>query len=515
MMAASTPTPEKTYSYDDLYSCEAVFSGALQYVNMGLHPVDTESMGIPKMHALVQPHQQQLYLALLTQPRVLHLLERAASETRPVHVLDVGCGIGASLVLIARVLSARAPSVPIVVCGIDKSRVAVKQHKRLFHVDKTHRGVLHYDLELQRMSAFARHRFDIVMGVQSFQEMNDNPDAAIAEVARVLKPQGVLLVADFYTTFDAHQPFDASFLGHIRSHPSFDLHFEQDISHAATIAAKLTSAKTVDVVGSADVAKYGALLTLKKSRRYEAVRLGRLHFGLFGWHSVVDPELEDDVINSPRDSCDNVIDGGETHHEEDEDDIDDAMNESYFDYKKVFPDLELLKRHVSAIQAEAAAAQLVASWPNWPEDHYIGNDGEWRVFPLCYTFPAWDATKTVWVEPTCAQCPKTVALLRQLPNLRTALFSNLGPNTHLGAHRVRCLVPRASDSKRVDGCCLDRVCERMAVALSIVQTIRPLWHVLSFWVANGRYRVQSLNDWWCEGIFSALDGHGMCSLLSK
>ncbi|RLO02957.1 hypothetical protein DYB28_013511, partial [Aphanomyces astaci] len=183
MAAAAPATLDKASSYDDLYASEAVSNGVLQYVNMGLHPVDNVSLGNPKTHDLVQPQQQQLYLALLTLPRVQQLVERAASEQRSLHVLDVGCGTGASLQLIQTVLRAFSPSVPIVVVGIDKSHVAVKQHKRLFYGkhDKNHRGVLHYDIEHQRMSAFSRHRFDIVLGVQSFHEMKANPDAAIAE----------------------------------------------------------------------------------------------------------------------------------------------------------------------------------------------------------------------------------------------------------------------------------------------------------------------------------------------
>ncbi|ETV68906.1 hypothetical protein H257_15253 [Aphanomyces astaci] len=331
MAAAAPPTLDKASSYDDLYASEAVSKGVLQYVNMGLHPVDNVSLGNPKTHDLVQPQQQQLYLALLTLPRVQQLVERAASEQRSLHVLDVGCGTGASLQLIQTVLRAFSPSVPIVVVGIDKSHVAVKQHKRLFYGkhDKNHRGVLHYDIEHQRMSAFSRHRFDIVLGVQSFHEMKANPDAAIAEVARVLKPQGVLLAADFYSK---NQPFMTDFLGKLRHHPSFDLHFAQDVSHSATIAAKLTSIKIVEALTQDEIVQFASLLTLKKSPQYEAVRLGSVQFGLVGYHSVV--EIEDDVILH-----DHVIDDviNDQASDDDIDDIDDSMNPSYYDYTYVQP----------------------------------------------------------------------------------------------------------------------------------------------------------------------------------
>jgi aspartyl/asparaginyl beta-hydroxylase (cupin superfamily) len=39
------------------------------------------------------------------------------------------------------------------------------------------------------------------------------------------------------------------------------------------------------------------------------------------------------------------------------------------------------------------------------------------------------------VEACCKLCPKTVALLKRVPGVRTALLSKLGPGTVLGAHR--------------------------------------------------------------------------------
>ncbi|KAF0700980.1 Aste57867_8426 [Aphanomyces stellatus] len=411
-------------TYDEFYGSDAVSKGTLLYCNMGLHPVDVHALGNPKTHDLLQPHQQQLYLALLTLPRVLHLLERAAVDKRPVHVLDVGCGTGASLFLVQQILAARTTA-PIVVAGIDKSAAACKQHKRLFHGDKRQ---LHYDMETQRMTAFSRHRFDLVIGVQSFQEMTAAPDAAIAELERVLKPAGLVVLADFHVKGNA---FAKDFLGLLRQHSRFDLHFEQDVSHASTLGAKLSSVKTHELLEDEAPelqAPLAELLTLKKTRRYESIRLGQLQVGIFGFHSLHDDQVADDAHDVTHDDDEHDMD-------DDIDDIDDSMNPSFYDYKQVYPELSLLQDATAIIRQEAQAAQLVASWPNWPEDHYVGDAGEWKVFPLCYTFPAWDASKTVWVEATCVQCPETVALLRQLPGLRTALFSNLGPTTTLGAHR--------------------------------------------------------------------------------
>ena len=50
-----------------------------------------------------------------------------------------------------------------------------------------------------------------------------------------------------------------------------------------------------------------------------------------------------------------------------------------------------------------------------------------------HTFPAFDPDQTKWVGSTCAHCPGTVALLKKLPNIRTALFSRLGPGTKVSS----------------------------------------------------------------------------------
>lgn len=79
---------------------------------------------------------------------------------------------------------------------------------------------------------------------------------------------------------------------------------------------------------------------------------------------------------------------------------------------------------------------LLNQWVPWPEDHFslsvdASNRKDWTVFPLMYTFPAYDENQKTWVKSTCDWCPKTAALLRQIPNTRTALFSKLGPNTNV------------------------------------------------------------------------------------
>jgi ornithine lipid ester-linked acyl 2-hydroxylase len=77
------------------------------------------------------------------------------------------------------------------------------------------------------------------------------------------------------------------------------------------------------------------------------------------------------------------------------------------------------------------------------------------------TVPAYDASKSQWLEPNVICCPFTVSLLRRIagPFLRTALFSRLGPHTQLHVHTgwadlanyvLRChlplVIPKARDS---------------------------------------------------------------------
>ena len=75
-----------------------------------------------------------------------------------------------------------------------------------------------------------------------------------------------------------------------------------------------------------------------------------------------------------------------------------------------------------------------------------------QVVPFVYTFPAYDASKITWVDKTCTRCPKTVNLLRQLPRLRTALFSRLGPSARISAHTVEWHIVRSLALKPVDTC---------------------------------------------------------------
>jgi hypothetical protein len=89
-------------------------------------------------------------------------------------------------------------------------------------------------------------------------------------------------------------------------------------------------------------------------------------------------------------------------------------------------------------------ALSIPHWTPWPESvHYKVNssNGEttmpWTVFPLCYCFPANQPQNLTWVSTTRSYVPKTCALLEEVLGplyIRTALFSQLAPNSVLEAH---------------------------------------------------------------------------------
>ncbi|CAM9599968.1 unnamed protein product, partial [Heterosigma akashiwo] len=115
-----------------------------------------------------------------------------------------------------------------------------------------------------------------------------------------------------------------------------------------------------------------------------------------------------------------------------EDDYDGPNAQEYYDWRELYPQLQVLIDNYEDILQEAEA---VTGWHAWPEYHFReGGNNDWKVFPFAYCFPADDESRLAWVEKTCSYCPKTVEVLKQIPGLRTALFSRLGPGTRLSTH---------------------------------------------------------------------------------
>ena len=119
---------------------------------------------------------------------------------------------------------------------------------------------------------------------------------------------------------------------------------------------------------------------------------------------------------------------------------------------RAFPWTAALRAHWRNIRDEAAAVALddraAPSLATISPDHRaIAAPGMWRSFFLRgYGYP---------IEENLARCPKTAALVAQIPNLNSAFFSILAPGAHIPAHRgitkglITCtlglIVPRDGD----------------------------------------------------------------------
>ncbi|KAF1784714.1 S-adenosyl-L-methionine-dependent methyltransferase [Phytophthora cactorum] len=321
-------------------------------------------------------------------------------------ILDVGCGAGGA-------------------CrGLDISIQALERSKEVWNhfteqMPEFHEKKLRlYQHSCERMKGLLTHSVDVAVGVQSLQEVQ-NLGRAVNEIARVLKPGGLLFVADFIPPDVAADHLEHSLLSPISSAqnktPLFEIVQEQLVSYEAAMGAKLSSGSTRELIHQFTPQEFHSELEtfffVEHSPLYELLRRDQMGYRLLcllggdGVDYASDEEIQDD----------------------------DAPN--YYPYQELLPQLDTLKDNYNVILEEMQAVQQMATWPFWPEKHYTEGDSEWRVFPFCYTFPAYDASKTTWVAPTCSMCPRTAEILKSLPNIRTALFSKLGPNTTLAAHR--------------------------------------------------------------------------------
>jgi len=134
--------------------------------------------------------------------------------------------------------------------------------------------------------------------------------------------------------------------------------------------------------------------------------------------------------NSSRESSNSSSD-----ENEDEDESHAEGSPNFYNYWEVFPEeLDEIKNNIDVI-AEEALRVAQNPWIPWPEDALnSGNAQDWTVFPFLHTFPVLDESRSRWISSTMAACPKTAALLRKLPNVRTALLSRLDANTELKTH---------------------------------------------------------------------------------
>lgn len=108
----------------------------------------------------------------------------------------------------------------------------------------------------------------------------------------------------------------------------------------------------------------------------------------------------------------------------------------YYETNKYYPELSIFETDEPLLNL-IEESQSVVNWIPWPERYLWDkpnartddkpNTQTWTVFPF-YGYGKWS-------ERNCSLCPKTAAMLKQIPNLRTAGFSKLAPNTVLSQHK--------------------------------------------------------------------------------
>lgn len=97
----------------------------------------------------------------------------------------------------------------------------------------------------------------------------------------------------------------------------------------------------------------------------------------------------------------------------------------FYDWKEIYPFLQEI------VKSEIVMEELKNSdWYEWPEKYLYNEKGyDWKVCPF-FAFGIWrkDAEHQ-------EKFKNTIAMLKQIPGLKTALFSRLGAGTKLTPHR--------------------------------------------------------------------------------
>ncbi|TDH69309.1 hypothetical protein CCR75_003938 [Bremia lactucae] len=344
-------------------------------------------------------------------------------------IIDIGCGAGGGLCE----LQTLYPNAEIM--GLDISSQALERSKEVWkrfseHLPKNRAKPLRlYHHSCERMKSLLPESVDVAVAVQSIQEM-PNLETAATEILRVLKPGGLLFIADYIPPNVAADHLIQSFVSPNSSTRTNELPYEvlqeQRVTNQAVKSSELSSSALRDLIYKfTPPIRHSELETLffiQNSRLYNL-----LHRGEIEYHFVCLRKTK--ACNIPEEQI------SQDEKDESEEAIQDDDMPNYYPYRDLFPQLDLLKHNYHVILEEMEAVQQMTTWPFWPEKHYTDGNNEWRVFPFCYTFPASDASKITWVPRTCSMCPRTTELLKKVPHIRTALFSKLGPDTTLSAHR--------------------------------------------------------------------------------
>ncbi|CAI5746950.1 unnamed protein product [Peronospora destructor] len=403
-------------------------------INSSITAIASEDVSMIKFKACysADKYQLQLYDNLLDVDG-----QHEVRRDKTFRILDLGCGSGGGLCE----LQSLYPKAEVI--GVDISLQALERSKEVWkHFTEMKPELQKKKLQLyhdscERMKGLVTHSVDVAVSVQSLQEVH-NLDKAVNEISRVLKPRGLLFIADFIPPDAAVDHVDHSLLSPTLSAqnkaPVFEIVQEQLVSFEAAMGAKLSSSSTRKLIHKFMPPELHSELEtfylVENTPLYELLHRDQMGYRLLCLRKT--DECSTDEVEDVK-HVTGSVGNGVSYSSDEEIQDDDVPN--YYSYQELFPQLDILKDNYNVILEEMQAVQEIATWPFWPEKHYTEGNNEWRVFPFCYTFPASDASKTAWVSSTCSMCPRTAELLNNLPGIRTALFSKLGPNTTLSAHR--------------------------------------------------------------------------------
>mgnify|MGYP001175081035 CR=1 FL=1 len=118
-------------------------------------------------------------------------------------ILDAGCGVGGTVIHICQ-------SNDVVVHGITLSHKQVEKCKR--NADNIHlRGRAIFSMQDYCNTSFGSESFDAIYAIESVCHANEKMDF-LKEAYRILKPGGVAIIADFFTTQREFEPREAKLL---------------------------------------------------------------------------------------------------------------------------------------------------------------------------------------------------------------------------------------------------------------------------------------------------------------
>jgi Aspartyl/Asparaginyl beta-hydroxylase len=151
-----------------------------------------------------------------------------------------------------------------------------------------------------------------------------------------------------------------------------------------------------------------------------------------------------------------------------------AVAPPFYDWKLTYPFLrkliELLPEIQEEVLSKTAANPDSSEWFAWPElSLYKPQEGHsWKVVPFLHTFPGDQPSQSEWIARSCELFPKTSSILREIPGIRTALLSRMGPQTSLTSHTgwaqlsnhvLRCHLPLLVPAEKTCGMICENIIE--------------------------------------------------------